>query len=157
MSRLAKLDYFGTILFGGIHAASSLYWGLGGDALVETVGQGAAEWKQDSPLLVPIVLIPLGLAKATAVAVPILNSQGRLPWPRLVRAASWLGAAGLVLYGGAYATLSWLSLSGRLGEVEDRVGLLGHAYLWDPLFVAWGLSLVLALANDPFSERHEHT
>lgn len=102
MSRLARLGYVGTILFGGIHAASSLYWGLGGDACHGHVGS----------------------------------------------AACWLGAAGLVVYGGAYATLSWLSLSGRLGAVEDRVGLLGHAYLWDPLFVAWGLSLVLALAND---------
>lgn len=150
--RLAKLGYFGTVLFGGVHAASSLYWGLGGDALIETVGQGAVEWKENSPLLVPLVLIPIGLVKVTAVAVPILNSRGRVPWPRLVRVASWLGALAIVLYGGAYATLAWLSLSGRFGEVEDRVGLIGHAYLWDPLFAAWGLSLLLALATDPIAE-----
>lgn len=146
---LAKAGYLGTILFGGLHAASSLYWGLGGDVFVETVGQGAVEWKESAPFLVPLVLIPIGLAKTVAVAVPILNSQGRLPARRLLRIASWLGGGALILYGGAYAALAWLSLAGRFGEVQDVQGMQGHAYIWDPLFALWGASLLFALTFDP--------
>lgn len=27
----------------------------------------------------------------------------------------------------------------------DRAGMIGHAYLWDPLFLAWGAALALGL------------
>lgn len=146
---LAKAGYLGTIVFGGLHAAASLYWGFGGDAFLETIGRGAVEWKESASYLVPLVLIPIGLAKAAAVAVPILNSQGRLPARRLLRIASWLGAGALLLYGGTYATLAWLSLAGRFGDVQDVQGMQGHAYIWDPLFALWGACLLVALAFDP--------
>lgn len=44
-SHWATAGYVGTIIFGGLHAASSLYWGFGGEALIDTVGQGAVEWQ----------------------------------------------------------------------------------------------------------------
>lgn len=145
----AKAGYLGTIVFGGLHATASLYWGLGGDAFLETIGQGAVDWKESAPVLVALVLIPIALAKTAAVALPILNSLGRLPAPRLIRIASWVGGGALIIYGGVYATLAWLSLSGLFGEVQDVQGLQGHAYIWHPLFALWGISLLFALAFDP--------
>ncbi len=62
---------------GTVHGLASLYWALGGNALVGTVG----EW----------------------------------------------------------------ALTGALGPVDDLVAIRGHAWLWDPLFLAWGLTLGIGL------------
>lgn len=144
----ARLGCGGTILFGGLHALSSLYWGLGGPALVETVGQGAVELRREAPPWLFVMLLGVGAVKAIAVAVPIANARGHLPWPRLWRVLSWLGAVGLVVYGGGYTVLAHLALAGAFGPPSDPVGLRGHGFLWSPLFAAWGLSLLLALATD---------
>lgn len=141
----ARFAYAGTVLFGGLHALSSLYWGLGGRALLETIGQGAVELRDEAPWwLFPMLLI-VGVAKAVAVAVPIANAKGLLPRPRLWRALSWLGAVGLIVYGGVYAVVAHLALTGRFGAATDPMGLAGHAYLWDPLFLGWGTCLAAAL------------
>lgn len=132
---------------GLLHAAASLYWGLGGVWLLDTVGQGAIALRRDSPLVATAVLLPVGLLKLAGAVVPILNQQGRLPWPRLWRALSWAGALLLVLYGIGYTVLAAISLSGGFGPVEDVTGLRGHAFLWDPLFATWGILLTAALVR----------
>lgn len=141
-----RAAYLGTIVFGGLHALASLYWGLGGRRLLETIGQGAVELRDEAPWWLFPMLLLVGVAKVAGVLVPIANARGLLPRPRLWRGLSWVGAIGLILYGGGYAVLAHLTLAGRFGEVGDRQGLIGHAYLWDPLFLAWGLCLALALA-----------
>lgn len=149
----SRIPYLGTILFGGVHAASSFYWGLGGEWLLETIGQGAVDLRQEAPWWLFVMLILIGIAKLVCVIMPLANSKGLLPKPRLWRFLSWLGAVGLILYGGAYSTLSHLSLAGQFGDVDDRQGMIGHAYIWDPLFVAWGVCLAIALWLDRASTR----
>lgn len=61
---------------------------------------------------------------------------------------SWLGAAGLVVYGGVHTVLAHLALAGTFGPPSDPDGLRGHGFRWSPLFAAWGLSLLLALAAE---------
>ncbi len=37
------------------------------------------------------------------------------------------------------------ALTGELGPVDELVAMRGHAWLWDPLFLAWGLALAVGL------------
>ena len=141
----ARAAFAGTILFGGAHALASLSWGLGSTALLGTIGAGAVELREEAPWWVFAMLIAVGVAKLAGVAVPIANARGRLPRPRLWRTLSWIGAVGLIAYGSGYAVIAHLALSGMFGTPDDRPGLVGHAYLWDPLFALWGLCLATAL------------
>ena len=146
--RRARPAYLATAILGGLHALSSLYWGVGGRALLDTIGEGAVALREAAPWWLFPMLILVGVAKLAGVAVPIANARGLLPRPRVWRILSWAGAIGLIVYGGAYMLMAELALAGGFGEVDDRRGLEGHAWIWDPLFLAWGLALVIALPLD---------
>ncbi|WP_135229343.1 DUF3995 domain-containing protein [Deinococcus fonticola] len=130
-------------LVGVIHAAFSLYWALGGTWLLDTVGQRPQDFVKSGPLSASLVLGLIALFKALAAVIPLLNAQGRLPWPKLWRGISWVGGVFLVLYGG-FVTLTSLAVLGGLVNfgAYDRPAMLGHAFLWDPLFLMWGVALV---------------
>src|SRR3954449_7280906 len=55
---------------GTVHAAASLYWALGGDALADTVGAWAVAWRTGSPVAAGLTLAAIGFVKLTAAAVP---------------------------------------------------------------------------------------
>ena len=59
----------------------------------------------------------------------------------------WLGAVALLLWGGVNTFTANLVLAGVLnpGDGFDRDGMVGHAWLWDPLFLLWGVALSVAL------------
>lgn len=128
---------------GVVHGLFSLYWGAGGSWLLPTIGRQMLEaFGEDRWLLVPVGLVKVGCA-----AAPVLLARhgllARGPW----RAICWLGATVLVAWGGLGATSALLVLGGavRTAEGYDREGMIGHAYLWDPLFLLWGLSLAACL------------
>lgn len=146
-SGLTTAAWVGTVVFGGLHALSSLYWGLGGTALVETIGRAAVELRADPPWWIFPALVLVGLLKVAGIVVPLAATNGRLRPGRVWRSLSWVGGLGLVLYGGVYTVVAHLALAGLFGEVEDRPGMLGHAWLWDPLFLLWGACLLVALAT----------
>lgn len=79
--------------------------------------------------------------------VPLLNEAGRLPSPRVWRWLSWAGAAVLILYGAANTAGGWAVLSGLVQPTggHDHDAVLGHAALWDPLFLLCGCLLALRL------------
>lgn len=130
---------------GGLHTAFSLYWAAGGFWLLDTVGAGAVELQRTNRPVAVVVLLGAALVKGAGAALPIwVEYRSSLLMRRLIRAASWLGAAVLVLYGSAIAIVSAAVLAGAIspdGEV-DRVGLRGHAMLWNPLFALWGAFLL---------------
>jgi Protein of unknown function (DUF3995) len=138
--------------FGLIHAGFSLYWAFGGDWLLLTVGQWAVRLADAAPVQASIVLAAVALVKIAAAVVPVLNAYRLLPWSRLWRAISWVGASALILYGGANVIIAWLVLSAVITPTGgyDPTSMLGHALLWDPLFMLWGLTLLahLVLSRD---------
>ena len=77
----------------------------------------------------------------------------RLPalwrWLRLLRILMWLEAAILILYGGVLTAAGLLVQSGVIasGADADQRALAWHAYLWDPLFLGWGLLVLVVLAT----------
>ena len=57
----------------------------------------------------------------------------------------WAGSVLLVAYGLANTAVANLALVGVVGSVDDLAATRGHAWLWDPLFLAWGLALGVGL------------
>jgi len=129
--------------FGAVHAGFSLYWASGGTWLLDTLGArivtafAGLEW----------VLYPLGLLKLVGAVAPLWLHRRGWPARRFWRLVCWLGAALLVAWGGVNAVVGNLVLGGVFTSTDgfDRAGMIGHAYLWDPLFLAWGIALVAGL------------
>jgi hypothetical protein len=75
-------------------------------------------------------------------------AYGRLPWRRFWRTVSWVSGSFLILHGGVNVVVSCAVLAGLITPDGgfDRPAMLGHAFLWDPLFALWGAALVASLA-----------
>ena len=130
---------------GVVHALASLYWALGGDWLVATLGERITTAFADRRwLLLPVVLLKLAVALA-----PVWLAWRGWPWARVSRALGWLAAAVLVVWGGLNTVVGNLVLAGwvRPDGGYDRDAMVGHAWLWDPLFLAWGLALSVGMAR----------
>ncbi|WP_156384338.1 DUF3995 domain-containing protein [Marmoricola sp. Leaf446] len=135
---------------GTLHAAVSAYWGLGGDALLETLGRRVVEQFADARW---VLLVVAAVKLAGALVPPLLARRGRLG--RGWRVLCWLGAAVLVLWGGLNTVVGGLVLSGVIDPDGgyDRPAMVGHALLWDPLFLVWGIALALGLRAHARSAR----
>jgi hypothetical protein len=134
-------------LAGAVHAGFSLYWALGGRRLLATVGQWAVDLSTEASLMAGIALGLVAAAKLLGAAIPIGVAYGRVPWPRFWRGISWAGGLLLVAYGGVNTIVALTVLTGviRPEGGYDADAMMGHAYLWDPLFLLWGGALVLSL------------
>jgi Protein of unknown function (DUF3995) len=144
---------------GMAYAAVSVYWGLGGSWLVDTVG-GTLETAGRSGTAVTVAAVwAAAVLKAVAAMIPVLYcrlSAGRLRADRppgrrlrLPRILMWLEAAILTLYGGALTAVGLLVQGGVIasGADADRRALAWHAYLWDPWFFGWGLLVLVTLVT----------
>lgn len=134
-------------LAGTVHAGFSLYWALGGQGLLATVGQWAVQLSADAPLEAGLVLGVVAAGKLLAAAIPVVVAYERTPRQRFWRAVSWAGGLLLVTYGGVNTIVSGAVLGGviRPEGGYDLNAMIGHAWLWDPLFFLWGSALVLSL------------
>lgn len=134
---------------GAAHALPSLYWALGGTALASTLGEWAVRWQRESPGEVAVLLSLIFLAKLAGATLPLVNERGLLPAPRLWRGLFWCAAALLVAYGASNVVAAIAALTGMIGTAQtmDAAALIGHAFLWDPLFLLWGLLLAAALGT----------
>lgn len=132
---------------GTLHAGFSLYWALGGQWLLATVGKWAVELSVQAPLESGLALTAVATAKLLAAAIPVGVAYGRLPWRGVWRPVAWGGGSILVVYGGANTVVSCAVLAGLLRPPEgyDVAAMIGHAWLWDPLFFVWGAALVASL------------
>ncbi len=130
-----------------MHATFSIYWAVGGRALLETVGPWAVDLARSRPVAAGVVLAVVAALKLVIAGVPLLLVAQRLRraglWRLLCRAGGWL----MVAYGGLNTVAAWLVLGGavRPGDGYDRAAMLGHGLLWDPLFLLWGVLLLLGL------------
>lgn len=79
-----------------------------------------------------------------AAGAGLLHARAR----RWIRTVSWPGAIVLVAYGGANTIVAAAVLGGivRPAGGYDPAAMVGHALLWDPLFLLWGLALASGLA-----------
>lgn len=142
MSRPVPVGLVVAAVAGVLHAAVSTYWGLGGDALIETLGERVVAQFADARWL----LLVVAAVKLAGALVPlVLARNGRLG--RGWRLLCWLGAAVLVVWGGLNTVVGSLVLAGAIRPEGgyDRPAMVGHALLWGPLFLLWGVALALGL------------
>lgn len=132
---------------GTVHGIFSIYWGFGGTWLVNTLGDDLVDlWQRHAVLLVPV-----GVVKVIAALLPLVlvkGCAGPAPWwHRALRYVSWAGAVLLILWGGVNTVTGNLVLGGVVvpDGGYDRAGMIGHAWLWDPLFLLWGVALGVGL------------
>jgi hypothetical protein len=130
------------------YALMSLYWALGGRALVSTIGGYVEQFAHRGGALPVLVALAVTLAKVVGGLLALALVR---PWGRIVP-RRWLliGSAGasvlLVVYGGLNVLLGALVLSGVIhptGSV-DRTALRWHVGVWDLWFLVWGILLTLA-------------
>lgn len=131
------------LLIGVLHAGFSFYWAVGGTGLLDTVGAWVVELRDREPLAATVGLSVVGAVKLAAAAVPVAMAYDRIPWIGLWRSLSWAGSTVLVVYGLANTVAADLVLVHVIvpGGGLDLRGLAGHAWLWDPLFLLWGIAL----------------
>ena len=93
------------------------------------------------------LLAPIGAVKLVGAVAPL--ALGWWGWPArfVTRSACWLGALVLVVWGASNTVVGNLVLAGVIRPESgfDRSGMIGHAYLWDPLFLAWGATMTMGL------------
>jgi len=134
---------------GLVHAGFTIYWAAGGRWLLRTVGSWAVELADDRPRAAGAVLGVVALVKIAGSVIPVLVETGHVGGRRRWRALEWAGAVVLVGYGLLNVLVAWAVLGGLLTSAGgyDRSAELGHAALWDPLFLLWGLLLAAGLAT----------
>lgn len=129
---------------GVVHGLFSLYWAVGGNWLTITISDQLAAFAGRRWLLFPVGVIKVGFA-----LLPLMLLVRGWPVRQLSRLVCWLGAAVLVLWGGVNTVTGNLVLTGLIHPAGgyDRPGMVGHAWLWDPLFLIWGSALTIALMS----------
>lgn len=141
--RTAHTLLLGAAAAGFVHAAFSLYWALGGRWLLNTVGAWASDLADQAPARAAVLLLIIAGVKIGGALCPLLNEAVRLPGSaRVWRRVFLAGALLLVGYGGVNTIGAWIGIAVEHTVTAPR---LGHAALWDPLFLLWGALLFLGV------------
>jgi hypothetical protein len=137
------------MILGLLYAAVSIYWGLGGTAMLDTVGGSLERGGRAGDPAVFLVLWAAVVLKIVAAFLPLLaiHRLGGPRWQRLVVLLTWIEAAILVLYGLVLTTVGLMVQFGVIAASAsaDHRALAWHAYFWDPWFLVWGLLVTAAL------------
>ena len=130
------------------YALVSLYWALGGHALVTTVGGYVEQFARRGGALPVLIALAAAAAKAAGglLALALVRPWGRMVPRRWLLIASSAASVLLVGYGGlnvlagALVLLDVIHPAGRV----DRTALRWHAGVWDLWFLIWGILLAVA-------------
>jgi hypothetical protein len=148
---LRLLAIVGATVLALASAAVSLYWTLGGTALLDTVGgslEQLARSRSEAALALGAATV---LAKiiAAALSAALARPQRRRPLRLALFVTNGLACAVLILWGGANVVLGTLVLTGilRPGVEPDRRALWWHVAVWDLWFLVWGVLLGIAVAT----------
>ena len=142
--RIANRPAIVTAVLAGASAIVSVYWGVGGRWLIDTVG-GAIERLANRGGAAPL-LLALGAAAAKVIAglaALLLTMRPRsLKERRTVLSINRLIAWILTLYGFVLFIAGSLVLTGGIhaSPTTDEHALRWHVFVWDLWFLVWGLA-----------------
>ena len=133
------------------YALMSLYWAVGGHALLSTIGGYVEQSARRGGALPVLIALAATLAKVVDGLLALALVR---PWGRMVPRGWLLGSSAgasalLVVYGGLTVLLGALVLSGVIhpaGSV-DRTALRWHVGVWDLWFLVWGILLAPAIVG----------
>jgi hypothetical protein len=134
---------------GLLYAAISVYWGLGGTWLLDTVGGSLAKLGRAYSAGVIAAVWGAATLKLIAAVLPLLavhhrSSSQRDHWLWVL---AWIAAGVLIVYGLVLTAAGLLVQTDVIhaSSTADHRALAWHAYLWDPWFLLWGLLIAAAL------------
>lgn len=157
-SRSPRRLGWAALIVGLLYAAVSVYWGLGGAWLLDTIGGSLERQGRAGDAGVMLAVWAAVVAKTTAAVLPVIALRGRSKptRARAARALAWAAAAILTVYGLVLTAAGLLVQGGiiQASATADHRALAWHAYLWDPWFLIWGLLIVAALLRDQSHRRH---
>jgi hypothetical protein len=95
------------------------------------------------------LLLPVAAVKLAVAVAPVVLDRRSWPWRPLTRGLAWSAATVLIFWGGINTVVGNLVLGGAIEPSGgyNRPGMIGHAWLWDPLFLLWGTALAVGLAG----------
>ncbi|OZG30560.1 hypothetical protein BH683_003340 [Williamsia sp. 1138] len=129
------------------HQIRVLLRAIGGRWQLESVGRWAVELADEHPIGSGIGLGLLAVLKALAAVTPAFNERWQGHSYRAVRSCGWVGGVLLVGWGGLSTLSAWAVLAGLIKPSGgyDSATMIGHAAVWDPLFLVWGGALLTGL------------
>ena len=125
------------IIAGSVHALFSLYWGLGGEAGLITVGSWVFTLSAQFGIWINIVLLIIGVFKFLATIVPLTLTNH---FDKKIYIISTIGSIFLMIYGGLNMIIGILKMC-KIIESHNYFTTFGQAFVWDPLFLLWGIGL----------------
>jgi hypothetical protein len=132
------------LISGSLHSLATFYWAFDGELGLETVGYWTIEFKQNYGVEFLIILFFVGLLKLTATWTPIiLLFKENI----LINIMSYIGGSFLIVYGGLNSISGWLKILGII-PFDFKLSIIGQAFIWDPLFLLWGLGLLIFLKSN---------
>ncbi|MFL1426843.1 MULTISPECIES: DUF3995 domain-containing protein [unclassified Nocardiopsis] len=141
---------YATFLWAFAFALLSLYWALGGEWLLDTIGAAVTEpARGGDPAVVAAVWASVAVKFAAAVAaLGLLQRWGRWFPGWFLVGGGWLAAGLLVLYGGAGLVQQLLMASGAV-EVSETFApvLYWHLFLWSPYWLLGGVFFALSTVH----------
>jgi hypothetical protein len=142
---------------GALYAAVSVYWGLGGTWLLDTVGGSLARLGRAHDATVIVAVWVTACLKLTAALLPLVAIRApRGRTARVSRLLAWISGAILTTYGAVLTVVGLLVQADVIHRSAgaDRRALAWHAYFWDPWFLLWGLLIVTALLRNRAATAH---
>jgi Protein of unknown function (DUF3995) len=134
-----------------LYAVVSVYWALGGQALLSTVGGWVEDLgRRGGAASAAVGLLAAGLKLAGALlALVLVHPAGRRLPQRLLWGLAAAVSGVLVLYGGVLVVVGALVLTGVISPAGpvDRAALRWHVLVWDSWFLLWGLLLGLTVLS----------
>lgn len=124
------------------HAGITFYWASGGQFLLSTVSDRATSIFDGNEQW----LYPVGAVKSLFALLPFLYllMRRRLRKARIILG---IGALILILWGGINTVTANLNFFGVFDSSAEGNELIGHAFVWDPLFFIWGMAVVVLLVS----------
>ncbi|WP_241957175.1 DUF3995 domain-containing protein [Mammaliicoccus fleurettii] len=125
------------VIAGIVHSLFSLYWGFGGEAGLTTVGTWVFTLSANYGIWINIALLIVAVVKFLATIMPLTLTNH---FDKRIYYVSLVGSVVLILYGGLNTLIGWLKMF-KIIEIHNYYTAFGQAFVWDPLFLLWGIGL----------------
>ena len=147
-SATGTVSAYAAAIIGFGYSLMSLYWAVGGRALVSTVGGYVEQLARQGGAVPTLVALAAAAAKVIGglLALALVRPWGRVVPRRWLLIASAGASVLLVAWGGLNVLAGVLVLAGVIHPAGgvDRSALRWHVAVWDLWFLLWGILLALA-------------
>ena len=157
VARIGRWAAILTIVWGVATAALTASWALGGTLGLHQLGTRIQEQALDreTSFVAMIWLSAVGRLLVTGLGFALWFGRDRsIPRPILLTAA-WLAGFGLTLYGVTGMIQAALALGGAISTPASmgEAAVPWYLFVWEPLWMIGGLSLLIATAGYQISSR----